>query len=155
MNLFQLCGDRVYLCMKLFCDMLKKEFPIFFLLSFLLIILISCGRYEDGPDFSIYKPEKRLINTWRFITYQDGSDNRTPAYLDSVIDFKDNNLVRICTEDFSGCREGRWDFLNDKNDLQLILGNEAITFEIRRLKSDEIWLENFDSVLIRWELRPQ
>ena len=51
-----------------------KKLSILFA-AFSVLFLVSCGKYEDGPGFSLRSKEARLAGTWTFekVTW-DGID---------------------------------------------------------------------------------
>jgi len=125
------------------------------LLSMLgFMLLAACSRYEEGPSFSIWPAKDRIVNIWKWSLAVENGVNRTGELADSTIEFRDDEIVRIC--DLSdNCREGSWNLVTKKQKLQLIFGQKATAYEIRLLKKSEMWLSFSDSdsiVRVEWEL---
>ncbi len=116
-----------------------------FLFAFIpvsILLLSSCGKYPDGPNFSILSRKSRLENVWvhKETAYANGTveQNPNPGY---TTEFTSDGDV-IYTNDVLTLK-GEWDLVNDKKDLMITypdLGGS--TFEIRRLKANELWLKN-------------
>lgn len=56
---------------------MKKQ--ILFIFSFLVIILTGCGKYENGPGFSLRSKNARLSGKWKVVKYEYNLINSTDA----------------------------------------------------------------------------
>ncbi len=115
---------------------------LFTLIPAILLLISSCGKYPDGPNFSILSRKSRLENVWvhKETVHIDGTveQNPNPGYTTEFTSDGD----AIYTNDVLTLK-GEWDLVNDKKDLMITYPNlGSSTFEIRRLKANELWLKN-------------
>lgn len=129
--------------------------------SFLGLFLFSCGKYEDGPAFSVFTKTNRLARKWKLSEAQvDGQTSTTITTWDLDFD-ADGNFIESY-DDFigtypSGSFTGTWEFANSKEDIALTFDNgEERELEIRRLTREEFWfdfLRESDGVIQRVEVK--
>ena len=131
--------------------------PSTFVLLFATMLgLMACTTYEEGPDFSVLPVNYRVTNTWEWGYSLRNGLNLTGEYADSTIQFREDGVVRIC-DTMDNCREGSWNLVRKKTRLQMIFGEQAIAYEIRMLRRDELWLyyqDPEDTLTVEWELVP-
>ncbi|MCC6701316.1 MAG: hypothetical protein IT221_07315 [Fluviicola sp.] len=113
--------------------------------------LASCGKYEDGPGFTLLTKKARLTGEWDIKEYVDGSDGSVVAetssdtYLiekDGTITIKSGNVST----------KGTWEFVSDKEQLSVtvpvvIFGvtySEPEISTITRLTNKELWIKDTD-----------
>ena len=116
-----------------------KNSKNYLFLSIAVIISLaisSCGKYEDGPGFSLLTKTARMTNKWELKSV----DGETIPAGEAVLDLKKDGSFSINEDGF--ITDGSWDFSNDKEDLHLTIFGEGIVFKIRRLTNKELWLEN-------------
>lgn len=148
--------------------------------KYILIVLIlifgitfflnSCGKYEEGPAFSLRSPEKRLTTTWILsMTKIDdvlvdptdvlwlSPDEDTALF--SLFEFPVTKETNSITATFEDDGDGNffflltfahiplfstecftWSFDVDKKNIILDYNDEKITLEIIRLTNDEMTL---------------
>ena len=103
--------------------------------AFVLLLLVSCGKYEDGPGFSLLSKTARMTNKWELKSV----DGQTNTGGEVVWDLKKGGDASFS---FGGATEtGSWEFSSDKEDLILEADGDASTWKIRRLTNKELWLE--------------
>ncbi len=88
---------------------------------FLLLAILSCSKYEEGPRFTLIGKTTRLCQKWRPIQYVDGitgeifdidSDGSFIEFLkDGTLQFKDVGYFSQAGIDVAG---GTWNFSEDK-----------------------------------------
>jgi hypothetical protein len=100
------------------------------------LAITSCGKYEDGPGFSLLSKTARMTNKWELKSV----DGETIPAGEAVLDLKKDGSFSINEDGY--ITDGSWDFSNDKEDLHLTIFGEGIVFKIRRLTNKELWLEN-------------
>ncbi|NLL28220.1 MAG: hypothetical protein GX259_05435 [Bacteroidales bacterium] len=120
--------------------------------SALLIIVAffssACGKYEDGPKFSLATKKARIINTWVYdeITVDNVFQPLDIEDIVTTIEFKRNNKIIYSIENKS--TTGEWELSHDKEYIIIRftqLGNTDIhALKILRLKSNELWTEEID-----------
>jgi len=126
-----------------------KSFVLFGILAGLLFS--SCGKYDEGPNFSLRSKKSRLVNVWVFDkVIQDGEDvtemikEINPNY--SIDIRKDNTfIITQYDEDLGQMVEdkGKWEFSKDKEEVEFSddATGQISTEEILRLTNNEFWAE--------------
>jgi hypothetical protein len=115
---------------------MKKINLLFIAFIATTLIVVSCGKYEEGPSISLRSKTARITGTWKDVavndsTYTDG---------DIVIVEKDGKII-IDGED------GTWAFTDDKEGVIISFSfefmGETITVKdtsiIVRLTNSEMW----------------
>lgn len=136
---------------------------IFFLL--VIVLYAGCKKYPDGPAISLRSKEARIQGTWDVEYFSiDGNDSTNflksqpffGKYKISGESEGDNklfvyiNTLSTSPPNYNGA--GFWMFLNNRESLYIHFNNysgpaigayraEDIVWEIRRLKSKELWLK--------------
>ncbi len=122
----------------------------------LAFVAASCGKYEDGPGFSLASKEARVINVWSLDEeFENGvAQELTADDKDDYIEFmKDGKAVFTwVTSSGSANFDATWEFSDDKEKLIYYMTYEMLgttytdTTEstILRLTSNEMWLEQVD-----------
>jgi hypothetical protein len=131
-----------------------KKLSILFA-AFAVVMLASCGKYEDGPGFSLRSKTSRLAGTWTLTEVFQGSVDITTSftYGGTIEAIFDKDGVYTNTYDYvtpfgpvSGSVSGTWDFSDDKTSLLVTNGSGDIqSSKILRLTNKELWLEQSDS----------
>jgi hypothetical protein len=115
-----------------------KNTKNYLLLSIAVIIslaITSCGKYEDGPGFSLLTKTARMTNKWELKSV----DGEVEAGL-VVLDLKKDGSMSINEDGY--IIDGSWEFSSDKEDLRLSIFGDEVDLKIRRLTNKELWLEN-------------
>jgi transposase len=108
-----------------------------------LLLIASCGKYEEGPSLSLRSKTARVSNTWKVEQYlYNGSDQTSnfnsllPNYRETYD--KDGNYS-FTYDGNSG--SGRWEFQNDKLEIKRsgVSSQPSETLVILRLKEKEFW----------------
>lgn len=131
---------------------MRKYIAIIFTLMLAATLFDSCGRYENGPAFSLRSAKSRLIGEW-YLTDLLVNDKHEQALFD-----KESSSVVILNYDgtFSYSmpvvrslneKSGLWTFGEDKTELILtevdsLNGNSDHNYKITRLSNTELWLVN-------------
>ena len=113
--------------------------------------LPGCGKYEDGPKFSLLTKKSRVVGQWDVKSIG-------PTVLQSqgvTINFefdKSGSLIQTASYSYYGYNQtftyaGSWDFASDKEQLLLTIDGSSELFEIKRLTSNEMWLDDDISAL--------
>lgn len=104
-----------------------------------ILILSSCQPYEDGPKLSLKSADARFQKTWVLskIVNSDGTEI-TPT-ISSYYEFKEGGELVITTS--GDVSEATWE-ITDKTKLKLTYSEIGFDeFEIKRLSSKDLWLE--------------
>lgn len=135
--------------------MKKPNFALFFIFIFLLVIVSSCGKYEEDPYISFQTKEKRLINTWEVSEILKNGE---------IHEFS-GNIVYVFGEDGTGSCNFlavdsylEWKFDENKEQILIRLSSdgEFQSYKILRLTKDELWMQfNLDEDLITYKCLPK
>lgn len=140
---------------------LKLKFLSIYLI--LLLCIVSCSSYEDGPVISFKSKKNRLVNSWMYVTVLRNGNNVTfvdtlQNYAASSIGFNDDN--RFTQIDFIGqdytTLDGDWKFSQKKDSLILDydMGTERKIF-ITKLKRNSFHFEELiDNNLFEFDCLP-
>lgn len=126
-------------------------------LGLILSMLHSCGKYPDGPNFSILSRKTRIENVWVHTEtiYANGNVEQNPDPGATTEFTSDGDFIY---KKGGVTLNGYWDLVNEKKDLRisyLVSGNNDpvyghTDFEIRKLKSNEMWLKNSSGDVIKY-----
>ena len=131
-----------------------KKLSILFA-AFAVVMLASCGKYEDGPGFSLRSKTSRLVGSWTVTEAFQGSTNITTSLTNGgTVDLIfDKDGAYTYSYDFvilgfptNGSISGTWAFSSDKSSLEVTDGSGQMdSSKILRLTNNELWLEQSDS----------
>jgi hypothetical protein len=126
-----------------------KNLKISLLIALLVaFILPSCGKYEEGPAISFRSKTSRLVNEWKIDKWYQAGDDITQIQLDAKPDYvltitEDGNWVETYTVGSgTNSTSKTWEFSSDKKSVVVSVGGVSVTYEILKLKKDELWLKN-------------
>jgi hypothetical protein len=113
----------------------------------------SCGKYEDGPNFSLRSKKARVVGDWNVKSI--GSEVYGVQNLNGLdfgytlnIEFDKNGSVTTSmdysygTYNYSYSYVGDWEFSSNKEHLLLTIDGDTDTLEIKRLTNNEMWLDD-------------
>lgn len=134
-----------------FLSKYSRPFMILFM-SISLIIVTSCGKYEEGPAFSLRTKTDRVENNWKIAqAIEDGKDVTADydQYEMTLTGNNDATLAAIYTNfgvDYQFTTNGTWSFLAEKSKISFDYegtDNDGI-YTILKLEEDEMWLKQDD-----------
>ena len=108
--------------------------------------LTGCGKYEDGPSFSLLTKKSRVVGQWNVKSI--GSEVLANNGGSINMDFeRSGGMILSATYSYYGTNQtnsyaGSWDFASDKEQLMLNLDGDVQLFEIKRLTAKEMWLDD-------------
>jgi hypothetical protein len=113
-------------------------------------LVSSCGKYEEGPKFSLASKKSRLEGEWKLEKYMVNDADQTAA-IQMIIGAnftweieKDGKYTQTGTTSDSGT----WTLGEDKDDIMFTSsapGSTVDTYRILRLKSKEFWMKQTQS----------
>lgn len=119
----------------------------FLLIAVIAVIMVSCGKYEEGPSFSLLPKKSRVVNVWKVekTIYKVGSSTTENAGDDNVsIEFKsDDTYVSTWTNGSTSLStKGTWNFDSKKENIEMQEDGSSTKniSKIIMLKSNEMWL---------------
>jgi hypothetical protein len=101
----------------------------------------SCGKYEDGPGFALSSKKSRVVGEWEVATI--AGVPMDPGYSLNFIFEKDGSFeYKYSYASYSYSYLGTWDFASDKEELAVTVDGYTSNFDIKRLASKELWLDD-------------
>lgn len=115
--------------------------------------MTSCGKYEDGPGFSLRSKKARLTGEWTVTELKvDGEDYSSEVTATFTFDKDNNYAIAYVFGGETGIEAGTWEFDNKKEDLKLDPtvnsdGDDepAYNVTISRLTNKELWYSETDT----------
>ena len=123
----------------------------------------SCGKYDDGPGFSLASKKSRLTGTWELdkVKYSDGSlGNLNNVSIDVEFDKDGDFTIRSTTtytnygsnDSYTYTNSGEWEFSSDKEEIEFDPNDGGdYEWEINRLTNKELWVEDEYGNEWEWE----
>lgn len=116
--------------------------------------LSSCGKYEDGPGFTLLTKKARITGVW---DETEEIDTDGTVYTDSSNETMEltKSGSAILNDPGSGLSlQGSWEFSSNKEKVRLTFNFGTTTTEeytIRRLTNKELWVRDVDGYEYRYE----
>lgn len=115
---------------------------------FVLLVMASCKKYEEGPCLSLKSKKERISNTWTIEKATQNSEVITSKFDGWKITMtKEGYLFFFSTGKNSTqpALTGKWEFTDSKEKLKVIYsdpeGNEIVeSYDIIKLKENALWL---------------
>jgi hypothetical protein len=128
---------------------MKKLAIYVFALTLTAAGISSCGKYEEGPGFSLMSKKARVTNTWKLTKVEVNGQDQTPSEssYSLIMTLKDDETLSASYTvlGFPYSATGTWAFSSDKADLILTANSETSTNEIIRLTNKEMKLRQIDA----------
>jgi hypothetical protein len=127
-----------------------KKLSILFA-AFAVMFLVSCGKYEDGPGFSLRSKAGRVAGSWTydkaFINNVDVTSLFYSSDVISTLEFtKDGAYTE--TETYAGQTDtdgGKWEFTNSDENIKITYNDGYVNeYKILRLTNTEMWWSETD-----------
>jgi hypothetical protein len=118
----------------------KKKLVYASLVGVTALSVSSCGKYEDGPNFSLLTKKSRVAGDWDVKSV--GSQLVGADYGLTMTFDKDGSMKYSYTGINSASYTGSWDFSSDKENLVISIDGGIDTLEIKRLTNKEMWLDD-------------
>lgn len=131
---------------------MKKLFaPVVVVLLLISLTFSSCGKYEDGPMFTVRTAKARLCQTWKPAKYIDGSSgSETSAGAnDPTVTYAKDGECKITSQ--IGTATGTWEFTSDKTGILTNFSGITNTVTILRLTMKELWVKDSDGDKVYYE----
>ncbi len=135
------------------------------LFSALFMIPAGCGKYEDGPWFSIYSRDERITGYWRFAGVRIDGEDKTDEYAEQSVEILRNGQISW-TQGYHNDNPydrygvgGTWQFKNSDKNLEMSF-TEGTTddftwlWNITRLAYGDLRINRYDDQgrKIEWRL---
>jgi len=120
----------------------KRILFLYSTITCLLILIVGCKKYEEGPALSIYSKKARVVGKWEFeinpesngTDWLDNSGNFTP-YVGDNVEFTKEMKVKWNDVDY-----GTWKFDADKEYIVVNNGTNDRYWFIIKLKNNNLWV---------------
>jgi hypothetical protein len=127
-----------------------KKLSILFA-AFAVMFLVSCGKYEDGPGFSLRSKAGRVAGSWTydkvFINDVDVTSLLFDADATYTLDFTKDGGYKS-TESYAGqtySDDGKWEFTNSDENIKITDSDGYVEeYKILRLTNTEMWWSETD-----------
>lgn len=131
----------------------NRHFSILVVFLSCLVITSSCGKYEEGPEFTVLTKKQRLIGDWKIVEAMiDGQAQNVDDYSDYTLTFERDGTARITYGALT--HKGTWEFIEDKTKLRTLdLTGQTAEPTIIRLTNKELWLKDADGDLNKLEAK--
>ncbi|MCF8298241.1 MAG: hypothetical protein K9J13_11905 [Saprospiraceae bacterium] len=115
----------------------------------------SCGKYEDGPMFSLKTKTSRLVGEWEVVKIDgDKVDGDLIIEFEKGGDFQANAEYEYGGYSYTYSADGEWEWDSKKVGVVIDWDDGGKDdWEITRLTKDELWFEDEDKDL--WECEKQ
>ena len=122
---------------------MKKNLTI---LTLIILISYGCTKYDDGPAFSLRTKKARLTGEWELEEIVvNGVSQALDSDYDMIWEFERNGDFTQTMDygSYSYNYNGEWEFDDNGEELEIESSYSGInqTFEIKRLSSNDLWLE--------------
>lgn len=109
------------------------------------LILVACGKYENGPSFSLLTKKTRLVRAWEIeeILYNEEPVTFNAGVMNSVYTFDKDQGYSVVGEGPQGTinEYGTWEFDDKKEHVMITLYGTTSSYRISRLKNTSLWLK--------------
>ena len=117
----------------------------------------SCGKYEDGPAFSLRTKTSRLVGEWEVVRV-DGQNSNSyfgPEYtyyfeFESDGDFEMKYDYTYGGVTYSSSYAGEWEWEEGKEIVEIEINSYVMDFEVKKLTNKELKLVE-ESANREWE----
>lgn len=119
--------------------------------SIAVITISSCGKYEEGPGFSVRTKKGRLAGEWTVDKFLYNGNDVTSSFVPSGTSYKisiekDGSWTDTYTVgSISSTDNGTWEFVEKKEMLKWVTtgssDTDGDTLTILKLKNNELWFE--------------
>jgi hypothetical protein len=120
-----------------------------------MMMVASCGKYEEGPGFSLRTKKARLAGEWDYVEYVDADGTVTADNDDDYVTFDKDGTYKYTSGSTS--INGTWEFVNDKEKIRVTFtsGNTSISDDatILRLTNKELWMKDDNGDIAKLEAK--
>ena len=115
--------------------------------ALVLIGFASCGKYDDGPKFSLKSKKARLTKNEWDVKEIDGEklDGDMTLEFSKDGDFTCSYSMTFYGQTYKGSEKGDWEWMDGKEGVEITVDKESQEFTINRLTSKELWFDDEDN----------
>jgi hypothetical protein len=124
------------------------------MLFFFIAVLSGCGKYDEGPEFSVIPKYMRVANVWKISTYTvNGVSQSTSAFSNNTYEFttKYKYIEKWTSGGLSVQSEGTWSFTSNQENISTTVVNAisgvstTTEYKILKLYNDEMKLSKTEN----------
>ena len=114
----------------------------------------GCGKYEEGPSFSLKTKKGRLCQSWTVDKWVDSNGNETAGTTsDLIYTYEKDGTVSVSDGSFS--ISGTWKFDDSKENIEVTsdasVSTSSTSYKIIKLTSSEFWTEEDDGFQVHFK----
>jgi hypothetical protein len=114
----------------------------------------GCGKYEEGPSFSLKTKKGRLCQSWSVDKWVDSNGNETAGTTsDLIYTYEKDGTVSV--SDGSLSISGTWKFDDSKENIEVTsdasVSTSSTSYKIIKLTSSEFWTEEDDGFQVHFK----
>lgn len=118
-------------------------------IAIMMLSIIGCKKYPDGPEYSLLTKKERVANDWKIAQVYDNGKDVTSDYSKYELSLRKSGAATLSAKfvilgsNFEYVTEGTWAFVSDKAKLSFDFDNNNAdkVYQILKLKEDEMWLK--------------
>jgi len=119
-----------------------KHIIFYSAILFLGAFVTSCGKYEEGPKFTLLSKKARMTNEWKFTKQESNGIDTTPneSEFSVTMTLKEDGTASVVMVVFGLPLNysGEWAFSDDKEELILSDDTGTQNLEIIKLTNSEL-----------------
>ena len=117
------------------------------LVAMTLVMLWSCGKYEEGPAFSLRSKTGRLVGTWELEHILVGGVQQQLSGTSEITFERDGTYTSKIVNGIGSVEStGTWEFGDGKETVKVTFSAPGSSFtienDILRLTNSEYWMKN-------------
>lgn len=135
---------------------MKKFAIIFIIVAATTMIFSACGKYEEGPAFSLLTKKARIVGTWTYseVTVNGVVQDMQGFVMKSTLEKDGTGTMSMIVSGITLTSDLKWEFDDTKENIRTQVKEFNETeysdweeAEIIRLTNSECWLRTIDTVL--------
>ena len=129
---------------------MTKKLIYAFAFLFISASFMSCDKYEEGSNYTIYPAKFRLVREWRLVDQTKNGDSQNTTFSTQDITFGKNGsygkttVTETNSTSITDNEVGEWSFNDDKTKLIITTDNDVVTYTILQLKASDLKLREVD-----------
>jgi hypothetical protein len=105
----------------------------------IILNFCSCGKYDDGPKFSLASKTGRLSGEWEVVKV-----GGTSVTDNLILEFEKKGDFKYTYTDgsYSYSYSGDWEWHSKKETIKITIDGDVMEWDINRLTNKELWFED-------------
>lgn len=114
------------------------------------VVVVSCGKYEDGPGLSLRSKKARLAGDWKINKYTVSGTDLTSLFTSYSLTMEKDGNWNASADGFTA--KGKWELVDSKENLKLVIDGstdtDGDTLVITMLKNKEMHVKSKNGINI-------